>query len=130
MPVRHGIPKGGYGQMSVDGVAYGPADHAPAEQVDEGTQVQPALVRWYVGEIRHPRMVRQGDPEILPEQVAPAPGHRRQPRLVHQPADALAADPIAAVAQFFPDLPRAVDTIALVEDVLDLRRELTILRFP
>ena len=130
--------------MSVDGVAYSPADHAAAEQVDEGTQVQPALVRRDVGEIRHPCMVRQGDPEILPEQVgkggrfgigyrrmhAPAPGHRHQPRRVHQPADALAAYPIAAIAQFLPDFPRAIDAVALVEDVLDLRRELTILRFP
>ena len=67
MPVRHGIPKGSYSQMSVHGVTYGPADHTPTEQVDEGTQVQPTLVCQYVGEIRHPRMVRQADPEILPD---------------------------------------------------------------
>lgn len=143
MPVRYGVPQGGDGQLPVAGAAGCLADHAAAEQVDKGTQ-QPAFVCRHVGEIRYPRLIRQGDPEILPEEVGkggslwigyrrlyvPAPGYRHQPRRVHQPANALPADPVAALVQFLLDFLCAVDAIALVEDLLDLRREQTIHNFP
>ena len=68
-PVRHGVLKGGDRQISIQRFAYCPADHAAAEQVDKCAQVQPALVRRHVGEIRYPCLIRHTDPEILPEQV-------------------------------------------------------------
>ena len=41
-PVRHGVLKGGDRQISIQRFTYCPADHAAAEQVDEGTQIQPS----------------------------------------------------------------------------------------
>ncbi len=144
MSVLHGIVKRGNGQMPIDGIAGLPAHHPAAEQVNKAAQVQPALVCRDVGEVRHPGQIRQGYLEILLEQIgkgrgpgvgyrrlhAPAPGYRHQPCRLHQSAHALAAHIVAALAQLVTDLPGAVDAVALIEDVLDLRRQFPVPYLP
>lgn len=67
-----GIPRaaeGLNGKLAVDCFAGRPADHATAEQVDEGAQIQPSLIGRNVGEVGYPGFVRQRDPKILLQQI-------------------------------------------------------------
>lgn len=61
-------------QIPVDRIADRPADHASAEQVDERTQIQPALVGRNIREIRYPCTIRHRDAKTLPGQIRK---HRR-----------------------------------------------------
>lgn len=47
-------------QVSVDAGGHGPADDAPTEEVQHDSQVQSALARGHVSDVRHPSPIGLG----------------------------------------------------------------------
>jgi hypothetical protein len=91
-------------KLRCHGVTHRPADDAPREQVDDGSDVQPALGGPDIGEVGDPHLVRRVGGELAIEHVAgddrsiavvlwePAPPRSRLQRLLaHQPFDPVQA---------------------------------------
>jgi len=100
-------------QGGLHGRIHGPADDLARVQIEDGGEVEPALVGADVGDVGHPLLVRRGRGEIAVDDVV---GDRRvvvgiggdeaharrlgmEACLPHQPSHPLAADPDALVTQ-------------------------------
>ena len=139
-PCVNSVSEGLNSQVTVDRITDGPADYTTAEKVYECAKVQPAFIRRNVGKIGHPCSIRQTDTKILPEKVGkyrrvgvgngrsdtPAPYDRYQTCAAHQSANALAAGINSLFTQLLNDLAGSVNAVALIEDVLDMHRQMAI----
>ena len=56
-------------QIAVHLRLHRPAHHPAAEQVDDYSQKQPALIGWNVGDVAGPRPVRRGHRKVAIQQV-------------------------------------------------------------
>src|SRR3954471_22909554 len=56
-------------QLLVQSIADGPADHPPRKQIQHHSEVEPALARPQIGDIRFPLLVRALGREVLLEEI-------------------------------------------------------------
>jgi hypothetical protein len=62
-------------------IGHRPADDPAAVEVHDGSQIEPALIGLYVGDVGEPDPVRRGGREVPPQQVRGAFNDRSPRRL-------------------------------------------------
>src|SRR5713101_1933758 len=115
-------------EFAVDGRSSRPTDDLAREQIHDDGQVEPALPRPNVGDIRDPGLVSPRHRKLPLQEVGdqdgwladwPAPCsiavQGAQAIHTHQPCDAVLATGFAGLAQIQEDAGGSVDTLALSE---------------
>src|ERR1700679_4030581 len=115
-----------------------PAHHAPAKQIDDHSQEQPALIGRDVGDVTGPRLVWRGHGEVAVQnvwrygQIMPAIGRcdAKAPlpaglnaMLLHEPLHTLLTHANAACQQLPPDARPAVGSPIFCVDSANLRQQ-------
>ena len=136
MPDHH--HQGVLAQRTPQMVGHAPADDLAGRHVLDGRQVQPALVRGHIRNVRQPDRIRAIRLEGALEQVrgdavaVAAVGRDRRPLLApgrskavfpHEPGDPLAGDADAADPQFGMDARSPIALAAVLENAPDLANE-------
>ena len=124
--------------LGLEAGRHGPADNAPAEDVQNDRQEDEALPGRDVGDVGHPSPVRPRGGEVPVDEVGdrlialvpagraaePAPGDALDPGLAHQPCHPVATDLLAlAVGELGRDPAVAVGAARLGVDGADLLGE-------
>ena len=133
----YGAGEGVEHEARVRRARYAPADDATGVGVDDERDVDEALPRRDVGEVRDPQHVRPWRPElainVIERTGRGAIAHRRaytaaadhslQSHFLHQSRHRAAADVVPFPEQLAPDFAHAVDLEVLIENPFDLDAE-------